>query len=276
MAETKNYGLYVTNTVDDPSFKSWRNGIAASTDGNMVKIDEALGELRKLGVQLQEDSIGSVVWDKENAAILVYTITGELVQTIPIKSERDPSIEITRFDNSIVFAESGSIVTTATFFMEFSQSPVALTFNGDEIEVGETYVLHNANLFSDAAFTLGATDKYGNTAEATSYIRFVGRVFYGTATEPEEFDSVFLRSLQNSLLTNTRQRTVNISAESGEYVWYCLPSRLGECVFSVLGVIGGFELVDTVAFTNSYGYTEDYRIYRSDNTGLYDLTVGVS
>ena len=114
MAKTTNYGLFVTNTGDDPSFKSWRNNLAASTDGNMVKIDEALSELREAGVRLQESGVGAVVWDKESAAILVYNIIGDLVQTIPIKSERDPSVEITRFENSIGFAENGSIILTAT------------------------------------------------------------------------------------------------------------------------------------------------------------------
>lgn len=276
MAKTTNYGLYVTNAVDDPSFKSWRNNLAASTDGNMVKIDEALKELREAGIYTQENGVGAVVWDKESAAILVYTITGELVQTIPIKSERDPSIEITRFDNSIGFAENGSIVTTAAFFMEFNQTPISLTFNGSEIKVEEVYTLYGANLFSDTAFTLEATDKYGNVADATSYIRFVDRVFYGTAVEPDELSSSFIRSLQNSLLTDTYKRTIEVSAEDDEYVWYCVPAELGECAFSVRGFVGGFSLVDTIAFTNSYGHTANYRIYRSDNTGLKNLTVEVS
>ena len=276
MAKTTNYGMYVTNAIDDPSFKSWRNNLAASTDGNMVKIDEALSELRDAGIRLEENGVGAVVWDKESASILVYTITGELVQSIPFISERDPSIEITQFDNSIGFAENGSLVIMATFFMDFNQTPVLLTFDGEEIDIEASYTLNDANIFSDTAFTLQATDKYGNVSEATSYIRFVNRVYYGTAEIPDEFNSSFIRSLQNSLLTDTCERTISVSAEDDEYVWYCLPADLGECEFSVRGFIGGFELVDTIEFTNSYGYTTDYHIYRSDNSGLENLTVEVS
>ena len=160
--------------------------------------------------------------------------------------------------------------------MEFNQTPVSLLFNGEEIDAETVYTLTGASLFSDTAFTLEATDKYGNIAEATSYIRFVDRVFYGTAIEPEEYNSSFIQSLQNSLLTDTHERTIEVSAEDGEYIWYCVPAELGECTFSVHGFVGGFLLVDTIAFTNSYGHMANYRIYRSDNAGLKNLTVEVS
>ena len=45
MAETSNYGLYITEAADNPTFKDWREKMAAAGDSNMEKIDEALKEL---------------------------------------------------------------------------------------------------------------------------------------------------------------------------------------------------------------------------------------
>lgn len=45
MAETTNYGLYVTEELDDPTFKMWREKMADANDSNMVKIDQAIASL---------------------------------------------------------------------------------------------------------------------------------------------------------------------------------------------------------------------------------------
>lgn len=43
MAETENYGLYVTDE-DTDRFIDWRKRLSGETDSNMVKIDQALHE----------------------------------------------------------------------------------------------------------------------------------------------------------------------------------------------------------------------------------------
>jgi hypothetical protein len=62
------------------------------------------------------------------------------------------------------------------------------------------------------------------------------------------------------------KRTANYSSEAvgTEYNWYCFPTRYGIPTFYAGGFQGGFQKIQTLSFTNSYGYTEDYEIYRSD------------
>lgn len=44
MGETANYGLYVTEGKDDPTFLDWRTNMCGSQNSNMTKIDAALSE----------------------------------------------------------------------------------------------------------------------------------------------------------------------------------------------------------------------------------------
>ena len=57
-------------------------------------------------------------------------------------------------------------------------------------------------------------------------------------------------------------------ANAGEYVYYCIPSRLGTPTFNK-----AFTLVDTISHTNASGYTEAYDIYKSDSAGLSEVTI---
>lgn len=43
MGATPNYGLYVTEENDDPSFLAWRKDVCGVSNSNMTKIDSALG-----------------------------------------------------------------------------------------------------------------------------------------------------------------------------------------------------------------------------------------
>lgn len=44
MGTTTNYGLYVTEGNDDPSFLEWRTSMSGNQNSNMTKIDAALSE----------------------------------------------------------------------------------------------------------------------------------------------------------------------------------------------------------------------------------------
>lgn len=44
MGTTTNYGLYVTEGNDDPSFLEWRTSMGGNQNSNMTKIDAALSE----------------------------------------------------------------------------------------------------------------------------------------------------------------------------------------------------------------------------------------
>lgn len=47
MAETANYGLYVSSD-DQTKFKTWREKVAGEIDSNMTKIDAALKDRKSV------------------------------------------------------------------------------------------------------------------------------------------------------------------------------------------------------------------------------------
>lgn len=127
---------------------------------------------------------------------------------------------------------------------------------------------------TDTQFTLTATDEKGTITTSEKWLYFYNGIYYGAAAQPTSIDSAFVLSLSKELRSDKKPNFA-VDAEENQYIWYCLPQRLGTCIFNVCGLDGGFDLVDTISFTNASGYTEDYYIYRSDNASLGSTTVRV-
>lgn len=130
---------------------------------------------------------------------------------------------------------------------------------------------------SDATWTLKAieADEKGATATATATLSFYNGVYYGAAAEPETYSSNFILGLTKTL-RNNKLPSFSANAGVGQYIYYCLPKRMGTCSFKVGGFDGGFTLVKELNFTNASGYTETYYIYRSDNAALGTTSVIVT
>ena len=189
-------------------------------------------------------------------------------------------IIITSFSASPSTAEMGSKVTSVALSWGVNKTPTALTLDGSALGVNDKSKTVTGTFTANKSWKLKATDERGATAEKTASLSFLNGIYYGVSDEPNTYDSAFLldgidRGL-NKTLRNSKLTSFSESAGSNEYIYYCLPKRMGTCSFKVGGFDGGFTLVDTIAFTNAFGYTEDYFIYRSDNTGLGQTTVTVS
>ena len=81
----------------------------------------------------------------------------------------------------------------------------------------------------------------------------------------------------NKKLQPDHHDVFNVDAKEDQYIYYCAPSAYGYPFLSVNGLIGGFEKVNVepVAFTNSFGYTENYDVYKSDYFNLGETLVKV-
>lgn len=74
-------------------------------------------------------------------------------------------------------------------------------------------------------------------------------------------------------LYSTQARTwTAIKIEAGEYLWYCHPSSISDLATIKDGTTG-FAVAgsyrNNISHTNDSGYTETYRCWRSDNSGIY-------
>ena len=122
-------------------------------------------------------------------------------------------------------------------------------------------------------YTLAVTSNSDIKKSKSATITFANGVYYGKSTT-STYDSTLINSLTKQL-SNSKSRTITVNAGAGEYIFYCVPSRLGVCSFNVGGFDGGFSKVATVDFTNSDNYKEKYDIYKSDNANLGNTNVTI-
>lgn len=186
------------------------------------------------------------------------------------------AIDITSISSTVTKAEMGSVVNNVTISWAVNKTPKAQTLDGSSVAVDQRSVaLTGQRITTNKTFTVKVTDERNATDTATTSISFLNGVYYGAAAKPTTLDSAFIRGLTKEL-SNTRGRLIDVDAGEGKNIWYALPVRLGTCAFTVGGFSGGFELVDTIQFTNTSGYTESYYVYASAKTGLGETKVVVS
>lgn len=124
---------------------------------------------------------------------------------------------------------------------------------------------------ADVTYTLTAISTNNISKAKSGTVKFYNGIYYGKSTSTT-YDSTLISSLTKTL-SDSKARTITVNAGTGEYIYYCLPTRLGNTNFNVGGFDGGFDKVKTVSFTNSDGYTENYDIYKSNNANLGNTTI---
>ncbi len=187
------------------------------------------------------------------------------------------AIDITKFSHSAGTVEMGSVVDELTLSWTLNKTPVSQTVDGESMDVSaRSKKLTGLSLSANKTFSMSATDERGATDSASTTVSFQNGVYYGAGENPETLDSAFVLALNNKVLASSKGRTIDVTAADGQHIWYALPKRLGTCKFTVGGFEGGFDLVATIDFENSKGYTEPYYIYRSGQTGLGATKVVIS
>lgn len=219
-----------------------------------------------------------------------YELTYEEVEELEATKERVEALEasvadllyvpiaISSFTHNAGTKEMGQTVTDVSLSWNINKTPVTLTLDGEAIDAESTSkVLTELNVSSSSnhTWTLVATDERGAASTKTTKINFYNGVYYGAAEAPEAYDSGFILGLGKTLRAS-KLTSFSTTPGEGEYIYYCLPTRMGACTFTVGGFTGGFTLADTISFTNASGYTEDYYIYKSDTANLGQTTVSVS
>jgi hypothetical protein len=187
--------------------------------------------------------------------------------------------------------ERGEKITYLVLAWRFDRNPVTQTLTGPTLDGAGvspaisgkdySYPIRGVTITADNQgsfrWKIAATDNRGKAVSQTSPgFTFLNCVYYGAAEEPETIDSLFIRSLGTKTSpTDKKARRINVNG-GGKYIWYCLPTELGTCTFKSNGFPAGIELVDTIAFTNALGYTENYYVYRSNQKITDTVTIEVS
>lgn len=182
------------------------------------------------------------------------------------------AITITSFNISKSIAELGEIVANLKLTWSYSKDPVLQKLDNNILENNIREYIIDSGIVTNRTFRLEVNDGK-TTVNKTVAINFYNGRYYGVSNS-ETYDSDFILSL-NKTLTNSRACNFTVDCGIGQYIFFAIPTRFGTPAFSVGGFEGGFSLVNTLYYTNSFGYTESYDIYRSDYSGLGNTTVVV-
>ena len=171
-------------------------------------------------------------------------------------------------------AERGSTVSVVNVSWSYNRDIRSQTLNGELLDSTIRSMKDTSPTTVNKTYILSATSSTGQTKSKNATLTFMNGVYYGVSSQ-ESYDSAFIRSLTKTL-SDSRSRTITVTANTEDYIYYCVPTRLGNCTFAVGGFTGGFSKVETIDFTNQFNYTEKYDIWKSDNKGLGTTKITIS
>lgn len=183
-------------------------------------------------------------------------------------------IAITSLSLSKTIAEMGEVVTGLKATWIYNKSPTTQSFDGITLDNAVRSYDIIGEITSNKSYRLTASDGKTNVSRNVG-INFYNGKYYGATLEPAGYDSSFIMTL-NKQLTNNKNGDFSVNCMTNQYIYFAIPTRFGKPTFKVGGFEGGFVLVNTIKFTNKFGYTEDYNIYKSENESLGNTTVSIS
>ena len=109
-------------------------------------------------------------------------------------------------------------------------------------------------------------------------IYFRNYIKWGTIETDGTCDSDYITGMTDKDISNDQTRSVSINCVEGEELLFCFPASYASIHaegYLFNDIICPFT-VSTVSYTNENGYTEDYKVCRSDNANLGDSTLTTS
>lgn len=183
----------------------------------------------------------------------------------------DLSINLT--SNTQATLEMGTTVNSVIFNWSYNKNVVSQKFNNSPLEVSLRTYTYNSSFNNNKTFKLEANDGKKDFSKSISFNFLNGR--YWGVSNSNIYNSDFIKALSKEL-SSSKSKTFTVNCGEGQFIFYCVPTRLGSCSFKVGGFEGGFNKVDTIDFVNASGFTESYDIYKSTNSNLGNTTVVVS
>ena len=171
--------------------------------------------------------------------------------------------------------EMGTVISAPiTFTWTTNKNITSQTLTGCTLaDASVRTAIYNTNVMADKTFTLSVSDGENSASSSVSY-KFLNNVFWGSAATGI-YNSAFINALSNKKLASAIKGTYSFNIASGEYGFWAVPSNM--TISSVW--IGGFEVtvddLGIVSYTNSQGYTRDYRIYKTGKSGLGTISAEI-
>lgn len=188
----------------------------------------------------------------------------------------DPEITSFTMTPSTDTYEIGSAVNELVFNWAYNKDIVSQTLTdctlADETVRTATY---STPISSNKTFTLTASDGK-NSVSASKSVSFKHKVYWGAASEPAEFTSAFILALTGKKFATNYKGSYAMNLGEGQYGYLAYPSSWGTVN---AWWIGGFEVethdCGTIEFTNASGNTTTFRITRTTQPSLGNITAEV-
>lgn len=248
-------------------------GLSTLESGEIVDaFDEEGNYIRK--VHVNGELISAELFNKWEEALEtnssnIKTLDSQFKDIENKMDEISNPFNINSFTVSPSTAQKGSTINV-TVKWSYNKDINSQTLNNTALDTTlreETFT----SVHTDVTYTLNATSTNNISKAKSGTVKFYNGIYYGKSSSAI-YDSTLINSL-TKILSDSKARTITVNAGTGEYIYYCLPTRLGTPNFNVGGFDGGFDKVATVSFTNSDGYTENYDIYKSNNANLGNTTI---
>ena len=207
---------------------------------------------------------------EEDLAALTETVGTKASQSdLEALTERVAALEyvdikINSFSAAPPVSEIGSS-QTITLAWTLNKQATSQNINGSPV-TGNTK--QYTGVTTGTTYTLNVSDGQTSASKSVS-VSFANRIYYGAAADLSNVTAL------TGILSNDPERTITVDAGAGEYIIYAIPARLGDVTFFVSGFEGGFEDPEEQTLTNSSGYQETYKVYRSTNANLGSTTVEI-
>ena len=209
-------------------------------------------------------------------------ITADMIQ---------PVFVISSFSTGTPLAEVGQNIPNPAFTASYTNAPpydyARLTDNNGnppkDVTLIPTSFASNASFQKNTygalvTFTLTAA-RSGVVSARQCTIEWGQRLYWGGAVRPGAYDSAFVKSLSNTVIATTKNRAYTINGgdfPGGKRLYLAYRDLYGASTFMVGVWEGGFTHVATVPVTNAFGFTENFRIYESNQVDLGIVDVVVS
>ena len=215
--------------------------------------------------------------DKSELTAIINAIR-ELQTAVSMKADESECVDIrARLD-----ALEGDAIRINSFTASSTSyekgASATVTLNWSLNKTATTQKINNQAVTGNTATYTGVTDNTTYTLEVsdgdtndvqTASVAFANRVYYGVAADLSSVNTL------NSVLSDDIARRITVTAGSGQYIIYAYPARLGSAIFFVDSWEGGFDPPVEQTITNSNGYSETYKVYKSTNANLGTTTVEV-
>lgn len=194
---------------------------------------------------------------------------------------------VTGFATPTTLVLAGASVVSPSFTASYNQAATAANLtdsdgDNDVIALPATAFVSphtfTKNVYGQfVTFTIHATGPAGTgSATASVSISWGQNVYFGSAVDPGGggYTNAFITGLAAQLML-APNGSYNFNALAGQSTFWAARSAFGLTVANFF--VGGFPFacskVATVAVTNANGVTENYDLFRSDNTGLGAFTM---